>query len=77
MGNPFEEHSVEELANILIALFPEKSLKVMVEAQSASTGYVPSNNIHVIPDIAKIQKLGWSPCVDVETGFRRTVLSYK
>lgn len=76
VGNPFQEYSVKELATTLIDLFPEKSLKLIMNPAFSSPEYLPSNINRFLPDISKIQGLGWSPKVDVKTGFNRTILSY-
>ena len=76
VGNPYQEYSVKELATTLVKLFPEKSLKLKMNPEYSSPEYLPSDINRVLPDISKIQELGWSPKIDVKTGFSRTVLSY-
>lgn len=76
VGNPFQEYNVKELATALIELFPEKSLKLVMNPAFSSPEYIPSTVNRLLPDIFKIQSLGWSPKVDIKTGFNRTILSY-
>jgi len=76
VGNPHQEFSVKELATTLVKIFPEKSLKLVMNPEFANQGYLSSSVNRILPDISKLQKLGWKPKVDVKTGFRRTILSY-
>jgi UDP-glucuronate decarboxylase len=76
VGNPYNEYSVKELANILVSLFKEKSLKVIME-NTGNSNYLPSQVSRIVPNISKIKNLGWEPLVSAEDGFYRTVTSYK
>jgi len=76
VGNPYQEYSVKELATTLINLFPDKSLKILINPVSSSSEYFPSTINRILPDISKLQALGWSPKVDVKAGFNRTISSY-
>ena len=76
VGNPCQEYSVKELANVLVKLFPEKSLKVDMNPTFSSPNYLASSVNRFLPDTNKIEMLGWFPKVDVKTGFKRTILSY-
>jgi nucleoside-diphosphate-sugar epimerase len=76
VGNPYNEYSVKELANILVSLFKEKSLKVIME-NTGNSNYLPSQVSRIVPNITKIKNLGWEPLVSAEDGFYRTVTSYK
>lgn len=76
VGNPYQEYSVKDLAGTLISLFPEKSLKIIIDPATLAPGYHPSGVSRIFPDISKVQELGWSPKIDVRSGFRRTILSY-
>ncbi len=75
IGNPDNELSVLELADLMVSLFAEKKLKV-VRQEKLIEGYIPSKVNKVIPNIEKIKVLGWRPQVSAKTGFYRTVLSY-
>jgi nucleoside-diphosphate-sugar epimerase len=77
VGNPFQEYSVKELAIALLNLFPEKSLELIMNPTFSSTEYIPSTTNKFLPDISKIQALGWTPKIDIYTGFKRTILSYR
>jgi len=70
VGNDRTEISIQELAELLVALFPEKELEVRIK------GYLGSSVKRKCPDISKICGLGWEPEVSLEQGFLRTVRSY-
>jgi len=76
VGNPYQEYSVKELADILISIFPEKSLNVEMNSAFSRLNYLPSTVNRFLPDTHKIEALGWFPKVDVKDGFQRTILSY-
>ena len=76
VGNPYQEYTVKELADILVRLFPERSLKVDINPFFTSPSYLPSKVNRFLPDTSKIEALGWTPTVDVITGFKNTILSY-
>ncbi len=77
IGNPFEEVSVRELAELLVGMYPAKKLKVVRQTQPASSGYMPSAVARNCPDITKAKQLGWSPRMSITDGFRRTIDSYQ
>jgi nucleoside-diphosphate-sugar epimerase len=68
------ELSIRALAEKLIALFPEKKLKLRLED---SQGSLPSGIARSLPDTSKIRALGWSPRTNIEEGFLRTVRSFQ
>lgn len=70
VGNDQAEISIQDLAKLLVALFPEKKLEVRIE------GYQETPVNRVFPDISKIRGLGWEPVISLEQGFLRTVRSY-
>jgi len=74
-GNPGQEISILDLAEKLVEMFPEKKLNVIVQ-ENTNSGYLRSNVSRVCPDIAKISLLGWKPVISIETGFRKTIMSY-
>lgn len=77
VGNPNEEKSIKELAQILAGLFPERELEVKFDLpHAAGSGYLKSPIKRNAPDIAKVGALGWVPTTSVEEGFRRTILSF-
>lgn len=75
VGNPDCEISIRDLARLLVDLFPEKEL-VLETKTDVLSDYVPSLVSRSCPDIQKIGKLGWSPGIDLNEGFRRTVDSF-
>ncbi|MBK9284215.1 MAG: NAD-dependent epimerase/dehydratase family protein [Sphingobacteriaceae bacterium] len=76
MGNPNEEHSVLNLANIITGIYPELGLKVELKIKAADNSYLKSPIVRNSPNIDKIQKLGWTPKVGVKEGFKRTIDSF-
>ena len=77
IGNPDAEISILELAEILVALFPEKKLRVIRQPSPVeSSGYLCSPITHNCPDITKVRHLGWRPEMSAPAGFARTVRSF-
>jgi nucleoside-diphosphate-sugar epimerase len=77
VGNPNEEYSILRLAEILVGLYPDKSLSVVIKGDIQSNIYLKSPIKRNSPDINKINKLNWIPKVSVEEGFYRTIKSYE
>lgn len=71
-----KETSIIELAKILVNLFPKKNLKVVMNDSDRAKEYLKSMVNRTCPDISKIKLLGWEPKIEVEAGFKRTILSY-
>lgn len=77
VGHPGAVASVGELADRLVALFPDRGLTVQrAPAPDAPTGYLPSPIARSVPDVAKLSALGWAPVHGIEAGFRRTVEAF-
>jgi UDP-glucuronate decarboxylase len=76
MGNSNCEISILELAQKLVELFPEKSLKV-IKKENQVSNYLKSSVSRNCPDLAKISELGWVPEVNIKAGFLKTILSYE
>lgn len=76
IGNPSQEYSVKKLASTVLSMFPEKSLKIVMNSVYNNPSYSPPTVSRILPDISKLEDLGWYPIVDVKSGFHRTVLSY-
>jgi UDP-glucuronate decarboxylase len=76
VGNPNEEHSILELANIMVGLYPEFRLKVIKNKPVADANYMKSPILRNSPNIDKIRQLGWLPNVTVHEGFKRTIASF-
>lgn len=77
VANPGAELSVMELAEMLVALFPEKGLQVERRVDTASKQYLPSAYNRLVPDVARLAALGWQPKVGAEAGFRRMIEAHQ
>ncbi len=77
VGNPKAEIKILDLANLLVGLFPERSLKVVQQERDNSSDYMESPILRNCPKIEKINSLGWEPEVSLEEGFTKTVRSYE
>lgn len=71
-----QETSIGELAQLMAGLYPEKKLKVVMNNNSYSSGYIKSDISRSYPDISKISELGWKQRFSLQAGFRRTIESY-
>ncbi|MEN9917161.1 MAG: hypothetical protein RLY40_1093 [Pseudomonadota bacterium] len=76
IGNPDACLSVMELAIRLQTLFSDKKLKILQKSRDSSATYLESKISVNVPDIKKIQQLGWFPKVSIEEGFLRTMRSF-
>lgn len=76
VANPSGECAIEELADIIVGLFPERQLQVQRLRNSHTEGYIPSCYDRVMPDINKLVGLGWAPKVAPTDGFKRTIKAY-
>ena len=76
IANPKAEVSIKQLAETISSLFPERKLRVRYETLINNNEYLKSPITRQIPSIEKAESLGWSPTIDINTGFKRTVLSY-
>ena len=77
VGNPAAETNILALAQTLVALFPEKKLRVVsAPAAEPTSGYLKSAITRNSPNVAKIRQLGWEPSTTIEDGFRRTIRSF-
>lgn len=73
VGNCEEYLSILELAEKLVALFPEKQLRVVRQTRQ-DAGYSASPEKRILPvNVDKLKSLGWSPSFRVEQGFARTI----
>lgn len=70
------EVSIRELAGILVAAFPERSLSISSFQGALTPGYLPSPISRYLPDTTRLRTLGWAPRVGLAEGFRRTVESH-
>jgi UDP-glucuronate decarboxylase len=77
IGNPNEEYSILDLANIIAQLYPESNMQVVKKVMDkADLSYMQSPINRNSPNIDKAMGLGWSPGVTVEQGFKRTIESF-
>jgi UDP-glucuronate decarboxylase len=77
IGNPEAEISILDLAETLVALFPEKKLHVIRQLTAVTpSGYIPSPITRNSPDITKVRQLGWYIETSVPVGFSRTIRSF-
>ncbi len=77
IGNPEAEISILDLAETLVALFPEKKLHVVRQPTVVTpSGYLPSPIVRNSPDITKVRQLGWHTETSVPVGFARTIRSF-
>lgn len=74
VGNPNEEYSIIELANIISKIYPNS--KVRYEKLIKNDNYLQSPIKRNIPQIEKINKLNWTPKVSVIEGFKKTINSF-
>jgi UDP-glucuronate decarboxylase len=77
IGNPTEEYSILNLAELIVGIYPDKRLKVIKKERIKSNNYIKSLVNRNVPKITKISKeLQWFPKITAEEGFRRTIESY-
>jgi UDP-glucuronate decarboxylase len=77
VGNPNEEYSILELAEIIVNIYPEKKLKVNKLIKLDNNNYLKSLVNKNSPDINKLSKtLNWMPIVTSYSGFKRTIESF-
>jgi len=76
VSNDKGEISIIDLAETIISLFPERSIKVIKKKDAYSKGYLKSGITRTRPDIGKICSLGWQPQYSIRDGFERTIRSY-
>lgn len=76
MGNPDNEISILDLANLLVNQYPEKKMRVQVNVPRNQEGYIKSPLSRGLPDITKLKNLGWNPVVSIGEAFDRTIHSF-
>lgn len=76
VANPTGELSVMELAQLLVGLFPEKNLSVERRFQ-AGGGYLSSAYNRLIPNVERLEGLGWRAQVRPADGFRRMIEAHR
>ena len=63
--------TIKGLAELLVSLYPERGLKVEIQIDDDQKGCAPFKLGIINSD--KLKKLGWSPKISLEDGFRKTV----
>ncbi|MBS4063134.1 MAG: NAD-dependent epimerase/dehydratase family protein [Chitinophagaceae bacterium] len=77
LGNPREEYSILELAEIITSIYPKLNLKVHIDGKlEDNSKYLISPINRNSPEIEKIRILGWQPKISVKEGFKRTIDSF-
>lgn len=76
LANPSGLLTIQELAEMLIKLYPEKELIIEKISLKVKGDYLQSPFNSVVPDIARITSLGWKPKISPAEGFRRMIESY-
>lgn len=77
VANPAGELSVMELAQLLVGLFPEKNLSVERRFQAGGSGYLSSAYNRLIPNVERLESLGWRAQVGPADGFRRMIEAHQ
>ncbi len=76
VGNPDQEYSILELANLVLDLKPELNLKLVINTPAINETYLKSPVSRNTPNINKLMLLGWRPKVTAKVGFERTINSF-
>jgi nucleoside-diphosphate-sugar epimerase len=76
IGNPDAEISIEDLANTIAKIFPERNIRCEMQETLDNNIYARSSIFRICPDIEKIKRLGWAPAINIEDGFKRTISTY-
>jgi UDP-glucuronate decarboxylase len=77
VANPAGELSVMELAELLVGLFPEKELGVERRFQTDGAAYIPSAYNRLIPNVERLEGLGWKAQVGPADGFKRMIEAHQ
>lgn len=77
MGNPNNESSILDLAELLTRQYPEKNMQVKVNVPRNQEGYIKSPLSRGLPDITKLSGLGWNPEISISEAFDRTIKSFQ
>lgn len=77
VGNDEANISISDLAQMLVALYPEKALGVQYSQRAATDKYINSPIVESPTlNTEKIRLLGWKWSVGLEQGFKRTIESF-
>jgi nucleoside-diphosphate-sugar epimerase len=74
LANETAAASVIELARLLVSLYPDRGSQVRMLGESGTASVANRDPYHQL-DTSKLRALGWSPRVDIRTGFQRTLQS--
>lgn len=74
VSNELEPLPILKLAQLLITLFPEKCLKIIVNADEHKKGYCNYKRVELSTE--KIRSLGWKPRTSLNEGLVNTVRSF-
>jgi len=78
VGNTNGRISIKKLAYKLVALFPERKLKVVKINRKNKRSYMENNDrIRPSLSIKKLENIGYKSRVSIEEGFKRTIRSYQ
>jgi UDP-glucuronate decarboxylase len=62
---------------LLVGLFPEKKLGVERRFQTEGTAYIPSAYNRLIPNVERLEGLGWKAQVGPAEGFKRMIEAHQ
>jgi nucleoside-diphosphate-sugar epimerase len=77
VANPDAASSVLELAETLVASFPQRGLRVVRATREPGDPYLESPQTSLVADTSRLAALGWKPEIGIAEGFRRTVRSFE
>lgn len=77
VANSAGELSVIELAELLIALYPEKRLAIERRQRTGNPSYLASTFSRLMPDVSRLAALGWRAEITPAQGFRRMIDAYQ
>lgn len=82
IGNPANDVSIRDLVGLMVELYeeltgkrPDNEIVEISGEEFYGVGYEDTNR--VVPDISKLEALGWQPKYDLHTTFRETMASYQ
>lgn len=76
VANPNGELSIMELAEMLVALYPEKGLKVDRIKPREDSSYMPTTFNRLVPNVDRLMGIGWVPKINPQEGFQRMIEAY-
>lgn len=76
VSNPSGEMSVVELGELLCNIFPEKQLKLKRSYKQSRPGYIESACNRLVPDVSRLEALGWKADISPAKGFKRMIEAY-